>query len=707
MANVFVPVNGAPTVIALGTDDKSLKQRRYERAPRAIHLPLVYDFAEWGDHEDIHHVYGNTIGLTYGDKTLDMKTKYTTHATPYLQLFLTNANPIMFKRLVPKDIGPKASMRISMDVLEEELDEYVREVDGSFKRDTNGDLVTTGNKIKGYLVKFTKQIIPIDPSTHESTFGKATITTGTQTNARGENSKVYPILDLEAPHLGEKGNNFGIRLWAPTTLDSYPIKTNIFEKDKVYPFRASLISRLDAESSAKVVNNIFGEKLDDFCLKPGLVDKDYAKERYINDILVDNYQDLNPSQGNPLRYGPFGRLRLYDENVERVAKLILEEEARQAYTNNDLFAKSVTGDSEDFYLVNLFGLQQKNGIPYQCARFVSGSDAVRFTENTNHWLDGASDGTMTNEEFARLVAQEMDRWGDPDDEYQDFIQYPCSYFWDSGFPLETKYKIAKFIAHRKNTNVSLATYIDGERPLTTSEEFSRHIAIIENVRIFADSDYFATPTFRASVVSRSGKPLQSTYKKRLPCNFELANMISRMAAGTSFKSTYLFDRVPYNKFELLGSVESLWAPTTIRNRDWAMGMMWPERLSQNEVYFPAGRSVYKDDTSVLTSVFAGLVVAECQTVGMYCQKQFSGIIATKPQLKARVEDYCRENLKQRFAEMVRIEPTCYFTDADNSRGYSWTLRIAVWLPMMRTVETLYVEVHDLDYIEADSPAFVS
>ena len=129
------------------------------------------------------------------------------------------------------------------------------------------------------------------------------------------------------------------------------------------------------------------------------------------------------------------------------------------------------------------GLQQKNGIPYQCARFVSGSDAVRFTENTNHWLDGASDGTMTNEEFARLVAQEMDRWGDPDDEYQDFIQYPCSYFWDSGFPLETKYKIAKFIAHRKNTNVSLATYIDGERPLTTSEEFSRHIAIIENVRI--------------------------------------------------------------------------------------------------------------------------------------------------------------------------------------------------------------------------------
>ena len=167
MANVFVPVNGAPTVIALGTDDKSLKQRRYERAPRAIHLPLVYDFAEWGDHEDIHHVYGNTIGLTYGDKTLDMKTKYTTHATPYLQLFLTNANPIMFKRLVPKDIGPKASMRISMDVLEEELDEYVREVDGSFKRDTNGDLVTTGNKIKGYLVKFTKQIIPIDPATNE------------------------------------------------------------------------------------------------------------------------------------------------------------------------------------------------------------------------------------------------------------------------------------------------------------------------------------------------------------------------------------------------------------------------------------------------------------------------------------------------------------------------------------------------------------
>ena len=691
--------------IPLGTNDQSIKQRLYERAPRAIHLPFICIWGEWGPHEDAYTIYGNTLALTYGDKTIDSKSKYSNHATEYAKLFLSNANPIMVKRLVPKDIGPKATIRILADVLEDEVDEYERETDGSFKRDNNGDFVLTGNKVKAYKIKFLKEVIPLDPSTHESTFAKGTIRTGSQTTTGGVTSKVYPLMDIQAPHLGEKGNNYGLRIWAPVTTDAYPVKSNIFEKDKVYPYRVTLVERKDANSSARIINNIFGEKLDDFCLKPDLVDTDYGKSRYADDIIVRGYQDLNPQPGNPLRYGAFGRLFVYQDNLALISKGILKEEARQTYPGNDLHGLSE--DGEDYYMVNILGLQQKNGIPYQCARFVAGGDSIRFTENTTHWLMGASDGTMTDAEFASLVEDELDRFADPDDIYQDFIQYPCSYFWDSGFPLSTKFKMGKFISQRKNTNISIATYIAGETPLTTSEESSRHIMIVERIRIYADSDYFATPTFRASIVTRSGEPISSTYKKRLPCNYELANMVSRLAAGTSFKSAYLFDRVPYNKFELLGNISSLWAPATIRNRDWAQGMMWPERLSQNEVYFPANRSVYKDDTSVLSSIIAGIIVAECQTVGLYCQKQFSGGIFTKAQLKTRVENYCRENLKMRFAELARIEPICTFTDADNARGYSWTLNIEVHLPMMMTVQTLYVTVRDLNYIPSDSPAFVS
>ena len=703
----FAPVNGAPITITLGTDDRSIKRRLFERAPRAIHLPLVFLWAEWGPHDDAQVVYGNTIPLTYGDETLNLRGKFANHATAYAQLFLENANPLMIKRLVPRDIGPKASLRIYADVLEEEFDEIERELDGSFKKDINNDYVLTGNKVNGVRVKFTTEVIPVDSVTKVSEFRKGTIRTGTMTSATGQTSRMFPILDVEAPHLGSKGNNYGFRIWAPTDLDNNPVKRNLIEKDKVYPFRTMLVSRLNDQTTSKIVETIYGEKYDDFCFKPDLVDTDYAKERYINYVMINNYQDLNPREGEPLRFGPFGNMAVYQENLEYILKLILENEKDQLYVGNELGGLSTDPDSEDHYLVNFLGLQQPSGIPYQTARFDTGSDGVRFTENTDLYLAGASDGTMTEDEFADLVEAELDNFADPNHPYQDIIMYPCSFFWDSGFPLRTKYKMGKFISQRKNTNVIISTYISGERPLTTSEESARHISIVERVRSFAESDYFATPTFRAAVVSRSGKPLSSTYRNRLPCSFELANMVSRLAAGTSFKQTYLFDRVPYNVFEKLGDVSSPWAPAVIRNRDWAAGMMWPERLTTRQIYFPASRTVYKEDTSVLTSVITSMIIAECQTVGILCQKQFSGGLYTKPQLKVRVEDYCRDNLAMRFGELVRIEPECFFTDADNARGYSWSLVIRVWAPMMRTVEILHIEAYDLDDIAPDSPAFIS
>lgn len=703
----FVPVNGAPMTITLGTDDKSIRQRLFERAPRGIHLPLVYVWAEWGPHEDAQLMYGNTIPLTFGDETMNLRGKFANHATNYLQVFLENANPVLMKRLVPRDIGPKATIRIYADVLEDELDEYEREIDGNFKRDQNDELVTTGRKVKGVKIRYVKEVIPTDPSTKITAFNKGAIRTGSMTSTMGENSKMYPILDVMAPHLGSRGNNFGFRIWAPTEKDINPIRRNILEKDGAYPYRVSMVRRLDEKTSSRIVDTVYGEKFDDFCLKPDMVDTDYNKDRFISHVMINNYQDLNPGEGEPLRFGPFGQVSLYHDNVKHIAKLILENEKDQIYADNDLMGKSVEDDSEDFYRVNIFGLQQPEGIPYQTARFDHSGSSIRFTENTDVYLEGASDGTMTNDEFADLVSAELDEWNDPNSPYQDIIQYPCSYFWDSGFPLRVKYKMGKFVSVRKNTNVCISTYIDGEKPLTTSEESARHLAIVERVRAYADSDYFATPTFRAHVISRSGRPLASSYRGRVSCSIEWANMVSKLAAGWSFRQVYLPDRVPNNIFSLLGDVSSLWAPSSVRNRDWALGMMWPERLTQRQVYFPAARTVYKEDTSVLTSVLSAIIVAECQTIGILCQKQFSGGMFTKPQLKARVEDYCRDHLAMRFGELTRIEPLCHFTDADNARGYSWSLTIKVHLPMMRTVETLVVEVFNLDDLEADSPAFVS
>lgn len=699
---MFTPVNGAPMTLALGTDDRSIRQRVFERAPRAIHLPWQPLWTQWGP-EKTTLVYGNSRELIYGGETFNINSKWANHATLFANLFASNANPMMIKRIRPDDAGPNANFRVSIDLLETRVDEISRNDDGSFKRNTGtGRYVTTGQRIRANVIKFVVE--PVFDGSSVSAVGKGRQSTGDQ-NDSGVVSKRYPLFDFEVPHFGSFGNNFGVKMWAPTTTDAYTLNQDILTEDGAYPFRLQMVQKSTKTKTPSVIPTQNGERFLDFVLKPGLVDKTVGRKRYLGDIVLDEYQNMTPSPGFPIEHGPFGRVHIYQANVDEVLGKILALEAASEYPQNDLHGKTA---AEDKYRVNLLGALNADGTPYQTVRFANATTGtVRFTEQTVMYADGGTDGTMNNATFSAKVAQELAGFNDASNEYQDILGYPCSFFWDSGYDMECKYAMFNFIAMRKNTCVVVSTHIDGEDALSGSDESARVMTLMNRARAYTDSDYFGTPAFRYCVVSRSGKLLNSSYVGRVGLSYELANMVSLLANSNRFRSAHLFDRTPNNIVTMLSDLNAPWMPARTRNVDWANGMLWAERLTQDQYYIPAARTGYKNDTSVLTSFLTAMAIAECQTVGEMAQKQFSGGNYTQGELKQFVEEYVTNELKGKFAERFTIIPEVSFSKSDIANGYSWTLTIRIYAGNMRTVQTLIIESYRADDLEADNSGFIA
>jgi len=689
-------VNGAPMTVFQGTNDKSNRAEVAEAEVLPSHLPWVYLYTQDGPTTP-QLVAGSSRNIMYGADSFDPRKAYATHATVLSNVFQAAGNAQIIQRLIPADAAPRANLRLALDVLSTKLPVYERNTDGSIKTDAAGKPVATSTTVDGYLVKWVKTHIALG-SEGEDKFGQGTEVAGDQTDTdTGTQSRRIPILDLEVSHIGSKGNNLGVRLFAPTAKSSVPVSAKTISKEKVYPFRVAFVSRTDELSTAKVIETQSGEQTVNVTWQD-IFDRSSEQELGITDNLLSKYQNLAPNDGSMPVFGPFGRISVYSENIAALQTLFYA--AEKAFI--DAFS-DFTGASGEEGLFNFISGVSSNNVPYTSFRLTTGgSETVKPTEATTLWATGGSDGTMSNAAFDLLVRDAVADFANANNSVQDTAYFPTSCLYDSGFGLDVKKALPQFISLRKDTFVVLATHAVGES-LTATEESSIAVALKTALQMYPESDYFGTETMRGVVVARSGKLLNSTFKKRLPLSIELANKAAKyMGAGNGiWNSVYSFDEYPANEVELFGDINCAWTPATARNKDWDNGMIWVENYGRNSVYFPAIRTVYGDDTSVLTSFLTMAAIVELEKVGDRARRRFSGNSKlTTAQLIERVNQFVEENTVGRFDERFTIVPETYITSGDEARGYSWTLKIKIYAANMKTVQTLVIEAYRADDLAA-------
>jgi len=677
-------VNGAPGVVDYGTQDQSTLP--YARAPEEIpqHLPKFFIFAQKGPVTE-ELLVGNERKLMYGDETFAELSPYFTHQTLFANGANSKGNAAMFVRMVPLDAGPKPTLRAWLDVLPTQVDLYERNSDGSIKLDVANDPIVLG-QTPGYRVKFVVDNYANQAA--QDNFGALSITPGDQVDpATGVQSQRYPIFELEHNFVGKSGNLAGIRLWAQTADNTPQLPTKLMAREKAYPYSFSVVRKNAVTGSAEPVETLFGEQQITVTFKEGVKDPLTTARLYIGERAIKAYEnltDLNYAKA----YGEFGRMKVYQDNIDLLLTQFQAAEAPFIDGDSDFGS-----DESDKHLFNFVTGVSSQGVPYHSYIFTDAVNTVRFSTSTNVYAQGGSDGTMTNQVLADLVGAYMERYTNPNDELNDLAYHVESHIYDSGFPLETKYKLINFLAERKDTFVVLSPNEFGERALSASEEYSVSAALQSRLALHPESTYFGTPVFRGVIQGSVGTVRGSQVAQAVPLTYELLLKSSTyMGAGNGvWKNGQNFDGYPGSIVEAQTDISTRWVPDSVRNRNWDAGLNWVSRYDRTSFYFPAVKTVYGDDTSVLTSYLTACAIIQLNKILHKAHRTFSGVShLTAAQFTKRVNDYISEQVRGRFDARFVIVPRAYFTSLDEVRNYSWTVPVDIYANGMKTVMTAYV-----------------
>jgi hypothetical protein len=678
-------VNAAPMVVELGTQD--LSTRVLPRVPEAIpqHLPKFFTFAQKGSTEP-QLVSGVELLNVFGEETFNERGIFATHTTPYIKGVNSLGNAMMVQRVIPADAGPKANMVVWLDVLPTTVDVYERNTDGSIKLDPLGDPIVVSTT-PGYKVKW----VVTHHATHTAAqnFGQLTIVPGDQTDPlTSVQSQRYPIFEQQVGSQGAAGNLSGIRLWAPTTKTVSAMPSKMMNVYKAFPYFYSVIKRADTLSSPKQVETLFGEQKIMVTLKPGVVDPMSGQQMYFGDKAVSAYQNLTDLR-YPKVFGEFGSVHVYDSNIDTLVTLFHAAEVPFIDQNSDF-----TSNAADKHLFNFVTGVTSAGIAYNSYVFVDSANSVRFSDYTNVYAAGGTDGTMNNTVFDQLVRQEMANYLDANHPVQEKAINVESAFYDTGFGMDTKYSLCNAIAVRKDTYVVLGTHqVDGP-VLTASEEHSIAIALRTRLQMFPESDYFGTPVMRGMIVGRSATVRNSLYTGRLPLTYEVAmGAATYMGAGDGrWKSGAQMDGAPGSVVKYMTDINITWVPVSVRNRNWDVGLNWVQAYDRSSYFFPALKTVYDNDTSVLNSFLTMVAICELNKIANETWRQFSGRSDLSPaQLVQKTNDYFTSRVANRFDGRFIVRPDAQVTDLDNLRGFSFTMPIKLFANNMRTVMTTYVQ----------------
>lgn len=695
-------VNGAPMVRSLGTQDASKRIPVIEPEAIPTHCPKVYIYAAKGP-TGPQLVVGDGRNEMYGDDTFDLRMPFATHQTVLSNLVNAQGNAQMIERLIPVDAGPKANFTLWLDVLPTDIPQYQRDSQGKFIVDgvTGLPIPTVPASTKaGFKVKWVVTSIATNPlnKTDLELFANQATTPGDQTDGT-EQSQRYPILSFWANSQGGYFSNSGLRLWAPTEATSGAVNDNILSGNKAFPFKLAAIRRVNAQSSARIVEAEDGSPNIDFTFKEGQINAATDALISLGDLYPKVYQELSDPRFQP-KYADLSGLHIYQDNIEELVTQFYAAEKDEIDPSSD-WTLGATDEAHKFNF--LTGVSSQDGPYYTFLVDTAAAGSVRLSESTNLFAGGGSDGTMNETLFAGLVETAVAEYANENSELMDTAFNVESIVYDTGFPLQTKYALCKVLAERKDIGVVLSTYSVGGQQLTAAEDHSIAVALRTRLQMYPDSDYFGTPVFRGVIIGRNGILRGSQYTKRLPITLELAVKAAKMmgAGNGSWKSEELFDKAPLSEITMFDDINIAFTPAKQRNKDWDVGLNYPMRFSRKSLFFPALKTVYDNDTSVLNSFFVMMACIEIQKVGERVHRHFTGSVSlTDAQLVDRVNKKVEELTVGRFANMFKIVPAAYLTDADVARGFSWTLPIKLYANNMKTVQTLSIEARRMSDLDA-------
>lgn len=641
-----------------------------------IRVPLFFTLASWGESDVARYVDGDGQKLLYGSEMVNPRSKFFTHQSQFIRSHFAAGGKALLKRLTPSN-AKRASARLALDYVEDDIPAYERNLDGTYKLGSNGQpVVIAGETVPGFRLKWKLVEVPADQ------FGQGTTAAGSLVSSKaGKISELVPLNDINARHVGERGKNIGFRLSAPTINSVDPADADLQETLGAFMYRIQMVERTDAKSTARLIPNLDGSSYTPFSLKKGAVDIANDVEYYGPKNITRAYEssDMSAFTG----FGNFEKFFVYDANLAAVlAKL---KTAEEAHTGEEI---------ADAQLLNILTGVDVNGAPYHS--FViegAAKGGLTFSETSNLFLVGGSDGTITADTFNTLVDTELSGLADTTFPYADIARMPYDSVWDSGFPVTTKLKFSGFHSIRPDVHIHACTQ-DVLKPLNSATaDSSIGVTLRSHYRASQESAEFGTKACRYTVVMSAGKLINDNYDGYVPfLEWLLIKGAEYMsAADGSMNSDFAFGRGEQNIVTRYRDHNAGTKLVGARKNDWDNGLNFAEWFDMSRLFYAGIQSIHEVHTSILHGYLNVCIACNLTRIGHIVWREMSGDSQlTDDEFLQAVNDKVTERTAGKYDGRVDITPNAYYNAQDEQLGYSWHLDIGMAGDNIRTVQNLAV-----------------
>lgn len=670
--------NAVPGINFDGIDDNSRGTVTYPDLTFPQHCPLVRLFCETGPSETTY-VSGESASFNdlFGNQTLNPRSKFFNTQSLLTTTLLEKANGFYVKRLIPDDAGNPARIIIALEIVPDLIPKTVTALSG-FNYPNIADVTTastTTEMVEGYRAR----LIQIIDNT--SQVGTQRVLPGTMSTSFGQ-STIYPLYELPYSFVGAGGNYVGHRIWAPTALDpeGYDVATS--NKFKTRMYRIQFVKQLVPGSNPTIIKTITSEDYVDVCFDESVYSETLDKDYTVDQVLIEQYENDGYSAGVMKRYSPFSSIYVYRSNINAVRDMIYQKEL----TINPAISATVTQSSQIDFLTML----QEDGDPYHSVVLEGPlNGGVLLGKSNTVYAVGGKDGTVDLSTYYQLVDIENMSFGKLNDNYNDIGKYGFGTLYDTGMPMESKFRSMAVLASRKDLVYRYTTYCETDtQPLTLSEEISRVQAIMTRLKAYPESVLNGTGVCRADIVMQSGKYVGTNWRKITPLIIDDAAAWAAFAgAGNGILVEGKdVDQDPNNRVTKVKDLNFTFMDVPVRSQAWANGATYAQTYDLRSNYYPCRRSVYMDDTSVLLSPITVNICCVIMRLIYMVHADFSGNASlTKEQLCERSNERIIELTRERFNNRVVITPRTFISAVDENNGYSWSCEVTVEANNPRTV----------------------
>lgn len=537
----------------------------------------------------------NAAVKLFGEGTFDTTTEYYSREALFMnQLFARQG--CFITRMASSD-ATEGSLVLELKVTKVSVPQYQRDSNGQFILDaTTGDKIplvdsTTGAAIteSGVELKWTSRALNTSANPAETLKNLKPTTYGV-----GESQyTVYPILAVKAKYSGAYANSTGVKFY----VDLDDLDVTVAKNLGSLPYTFGAVKKTYGADTVSAIQSTLGNNVESFVAKENQTDERVARNVSFDDIISDQYESL-----------PWD-LQLYSENIETVGKIIQELEP-----NDDTLV--------DPFLVNLTEAYNYEGVPYPHVVMSADEDAIDLNDTRIIYLQGGADGSIDDESVEELTRQYLKDL--PYEEIKDQPRYPFTHIIDTGVSLATKEAFIQFLGIHDACKVILSTQDSNMgRFNTKAEDLSMGSALYAKCLLQPESTVKGTECCRAEIYQQAGYLADSTYRGIIPSTYDIMIKKSRYLSTQSV--TGQAAGLPNAAITVFK--EWNWTPcdSDHKQKSWDSGLNYFQYYDMTSVHWPAMRTVYRYDTSVLTSALFTDVVVFTKHIARYNWSRFAGV----------------------------------------------------------------------------------